>query len=95
MGREGAAVHGVRIVYTQCRPFVGSVCVGGTALMCRGRECARLGSATRKVTYQAFFWVLIDLIIELLDLIIKGLDNQTDIFIDLCLIIKPFDNQSF
>ena len=48
-----------------------------------------------KVTYQAFFWVLIDLIIELLDLIIKGLDNQTDIFIDLRLIIKPFDNQPF
>ena len=43
----------------------------------------------------SFFWVLIDLIIELLDLIIKGFDNQTDIFIDLRLIIKPFDNQSF
>ena len=48
-----------------------------------------------KVTYQAFFWVLIDLIIEILDLIIKGLDNQTDKFIDLRLIIKPFDNQPF
>ena len=32
---------------------VGSVCVGGTALMCRGRECARLGSATRLI----FFYV--------------------------------------
>ena len=30
---------------------VGSVCVGGTALMCRGRECARLGSATRRVSF--------------------------------------------
>ena len=32
---------------------VGSVCVGGTALMCRGRECARLGSATRRVSFYA------------------------------------------
>ena len=30
---------------------VGSVCVGVTALMCRGRECARLGSATRLVSF--------------------------------------------
>ena len=30
---------------------VGSVCVGGTVLMCRGRECARLGSATRRVSF--------------------------------------------
>ena len=48
-----------------------------------------------KVTYQVFFWVLIDLIIELLDLSIKRFDNQTDIFRDLGLIIKPFDNQAF
>ncbi len=48
-----------------------------------------------KVWYQAFSWVLIDLIMELLDLSIKWFDNQTDIFIDLCLIIKPCDNQSF
>ena len=32
---------------------VGSVCVGGTTLMCRGRECARLGSATRRVSFYA------------------------------------------
>ncbi len=32
---------------------VGSVCVGCTALMCRGRECARLGSATRRVSFCA------------------------------------------
>ena len=32
---------------------VGSVCVGGTTLMCRGRECTRLGSATRLI----FFYV--------------------------------------
>jgi hypothetical protein len=28
--------------------------------------------------YQAFFWVLIDLIVELLSLIIKPFDNQTE-----------------
>jgi hypothetical protein len=33
--------------------YVGSVFVGGTALMCRGRECARLGSATRRVSFYA------------------------------------------
>ena len=33
-----------------------------------------------KVTYQAFFWVLIDLIMELLGLIIKPFDNQTKIW---------------
>jgi hypothetical protein len=31
-----------------------------------------------KVYYQAFFWVLIDLIVELLVLIIKPFDNQTE-----------------
>ncbi len=31
-----------------------------------------------KVYYQAFFWVLIDLIVELLGLIIKPFDNQTE-----------------
>jgi uncharacterized membrane protein len=31
-----------------------------------------------KAYYQAFFWVLIDLIVELLDLIIKPFDNQTE-----------------
>ena len=30
---------------------VGSVCVGGTALMYRGRECSRMGSATRRVSF--------------------------------------------
>jgi hypothetical protein len=30
-----------------------------------------------KVHYQAFFWVLIDLIVELLGLIINPFDNQT------------------
>jgi hypothetical protein len=28
--------------------------------------------------YQAFFWVLIDLIVELLGLIVKSFDNQTE-----------------
>jgi hypothetical protein len=31
-----------------------------------------------KAQYQAFFWVLIDLIVELLGLIIKPFDNQTE-----------------
>jgi hypothetical protein len=33
---------------------------------------------TSKAYYQAFFWVLIDLIVELLGLIIKPFDNQTE-----------------
>ena len=41
-----------------------------------------------------FFWVLIELIIELLGLIIKPFDNQTEIFRELGLIIKPFDTQA-
>ncbi len=32
---------------------VGSVCVGDTTLMCRGRECARWGSATRHFSFYA------------------------------------------
>jgi hypothetical protein len=31
-----------------------------------------------KAYYQAFFWVLIDLIVELLGLIIKPFDNQIE-----------------
>jgi hypothetical protein len=31
-----------------------------------------------KAHYQAFFWVLIDLIVDLLGLIIKPFDNQTE-----------------
>jgi hypothetical protein len=31
-----------------------------------------------KAYYQAFLWVLIDLIVDLLDLIIKPFDNQTE-----------------
>jgi hypothetical protein len=31
-----------------------------------------------KAHYQAFFWVLIDLIVELLCLIIQPFDNQTE-----------------
>ena len=30
---------------------IGSVCVGDTVLMCHGRECARLGSATRLIFF--------------------------------------------
>ena len=32
---------------------VGSVCVGDTSLMWRGRECVQLGSATRHVSFYA------------------------------------------
>jgi hypothetical protein len=35
-------------------------------------------SKASKAYYQAFFWVLIDLIVELLGLIIKPFDNQTE-----------------
>jgi len=35
-------------------------------------------SSSSKDYYQAFFWVLIDLIVELLSLIIKPFDNQTE-----------------
>ncbi len=43
--------------------------------------------------YQAFFWVLIDLIVELLGLIIKPFDNQTETWnpVSNDLIIKSFD----
>jgi hypothetical protein len=37
-----------------------------------------IGHLPYKAYYQAFFWVLIDLIIELLDLIIKPFDNKTE-----------------
>ncbi len=84
MGREGAAAHGVRVVFTSCRDLkqpkiyvfalyymfilykqslqwwfrcirlqvcVGLVCVGDAALMCLGRECARLGLVNRRVSF--------------------------------------------
>jgi hypothetical protein len=41
----------------------------------RGAAEAMVGC---KAHYQAFFWVLIDLIVELLVLIIKPFDNQTE-----------------
>jgi hypothetical protein len=46
-----------------------------------------------KVYYQAFFWVLIDLIVEILGLIIKSCDNQTESWnpVSNDLIIKSFD----
>ena len=46
-----------------------------------------------KAYYQAFFWVLIDLIVELLGLIIKPFDNQTESWnpVSNDLIIKSFD----
>ncbi len=52
----------------------------------RGQSFIDNGLSTRFVThvpqskayYQAFFWVMIDLIVELLGLIIKPFDNQTE-----------------
>ena len=46
-----------------------------------------------KAHYQAFFWVLIDLIVELVGLIIKPFDNQTESWnpVSNDLIIKSFD----
>jgi hypothetical protein len=38
-----------------------------------------IACVANKTHYQAFFWVLIDLIVELLVLIIKPFDNQTEI----------------
>ena len=53
------------------------------------------GHSLSRVRIKLFWGVLIDLMIELLDLRIKCFDNQTDIFTDLGLIIKPFDNRDF
>jgi hypothetical protein len=46
-----------------------------------------------KAYYQDFFWVLIDLVVELLGLIIKTFDNQTESRnpVSNDLIIKSFD----
>jgi hypothetical protein len=47
----------------------------------RGQHCGDIelvGYLTNKAHYQTFFWVLIDLIVELLVLIIKPFDNQTE-----------------
>jgi hypothetical protein len=44
----------------------------------RWRCWRRRGERESKGVYQVFFWVLIDLILELLGLIIKQLDNQTE-----------------
>ncbi len=50
-------------------------------------------SIQTKAHYQAFFWVLIDLIVDLLGLIIKPFDNQTQSWnpVSNDLIIKSFD----
>jgi hypothetical protein len=61
---------------------------------CNGRQqTKRLTCLGDKAHYQAFFWVLIDLIVELLDLIIKLFDNQTERWnpVSNDLIIKSFD----
>jgi hypothetical protein len=56
----------------------------GTAMRGGTREGQKSNLTSRQVLrvsnayYQAFFWVLIDLIVELLGLIIKPFDNQTE-----------------
>ena len=45
------AVSAVVVSLIRLQTCVGSVCVGGTVLMCRGWECARIGSATRRVSF--------------------------------------------
>ena len=44
------------------------------------KKCYKKNRRDFKVTYQAFWGVLIDLIMELLGLIIKSFDNQTEIW---------------
>ncbi len=52
-----------------------------------------MGCKTNKVYYQSFFWVLIDLIVELLGLIIKPFDNQTERTLsEVFLLFKPESN---
>jgi hypothetical protein len=51
---------------------VGGMCHSGH------RPWTYLFMVNNKAYYQAFFWVLIDLIVELLGLIIKSFDNQTE-----------------
>ncbi len=46
-------------------------------VVCDGAEDRHVSSQPLAY-YQAFFWVLIDLIVELLGLIIKPFDNQTE-----------------
>ncbi len=57
-----------------------------------GRVCLHLTTVCKE-WYQAFIWVLIDLIIGFLGLIIKAFDNQTEIWgwLSSPLIIKRFE----
>jgi hypothetical protein len=41
------------------------------------RQCVTI-STSRQAYYQAFCWVLIDLIIQLVDLVIKPFDNEKE-----------------
>ena len=52
------------------------------------------GWVLTKVTYQDFFGYWLIWLCSFWTWVSR-FDNQTDIFIDLCFIIKPFDNQSF
>ena len=65
------------------RHWIGQFSVPVVPVLASGVE-RLLGTESRsepvesKAYYQAFFWVLIDLIVELLGLIIKPFDNQTE-----------------
>jgi hypothetical protein len=52
----------------------------GTQQLLRARDTREEGKGREQAKdhYQALFWVLIDLIVELLGLIIKPFDNQTE-----------------
>jgi hypothetical protein len=50
----------------------------GDLLLQRSQQRQSADSLLPKAYYQAFFWVLIDLIFELLGSIIKPFDNQTE-----------------
>ncbi len=66
----------------------------GTVWSCGPTVGTPVGTVS-KSWYQAFFWVLIDLIIGFLTLIIKAFDNQTEIWdwLSSPLIIKLFAHQ--
>jgi len=77
------------LVQTRWRKFIHLAC---TTLVHENERTSR-GTWVQRTKLQAFLGVLIDLIIELLDLIIKSLDNQTEIWTWLSspLIVKSFE----
>ena len=76
----GGEKGGEREIFRQGEGIgIGSSCSGTLAnLTLLMGEIDMLDKLESKAYYQAFFWVLIDLIVELLGLIIKPFDNQTE-----------------